>query len=166
MNLNFYSTKDYENEPRLRAKPIKRVIRADSGLTDPAYYRAFARNVDRLRGDLLAELGSRKAAGQRLAAYGASAKGSTLLNSTGIGHEHLDYIVDRSTVKQGHFAPGNRLPILPPETLVERRPDAVLLLTWNFADEIVRQQRAYLDAGGEFIVPVPRVPAIGKSVGD
>lgn len=138
---------------------------AENGLTGLAYYRAFARNVDRLQGDLLAELRRRKAAGQRLAAYGASAKGSTLMNSTGIGHEHLDYIVDRSTVKQGRFAPGNRLPILPPETLVQRRPDSVLLLTWNFADEIVRQQRAYLDAGGEFIVPVPRVHAIGKTVG-
>lgn len=134
------------------------------GLVGAAYYRSFAGEVDRLRDDLLAELVRRKAAGQRLAAYGASAKGSTLMNSTGIDAGLLDFIVDRSTVKQGRFAPGNRLPILPPEALLERRPDAVLLLTWNFADEIIRQQRAYLAGGGEFIVPVPHLHTIGKEV--
>jgi len=134
------------------------------GLCGVEYYRAFSQDVEGLRRALLDELNRRKAAGQRLAAYGASAKGSTLMNFMGIDGSHLDYIVDRSTVKQGRFAPGNRLPILPTETLLERRPEAVLLLTWNFADEIVRQQREYLEAGGEFIVPVPRVQRIGREV--
>jgi SAM-dependent methyltransferase len=134
------------------------------GLSDAAYYRDFVRRVERLRDDLRAELERRTAAGQRLAAYGASAKGSTLMSYVGIDNRHLDYIVDRSTVKQGRFAPGNRLAILPPETLAQRRPDAVLLLTWNFSDEIVRQQRGYLDAGGTFIVPVPRVHTIAREI--
>jgi hypothetical protein len=156
-------------EPAGRATPTEAVAarlteEAACGLTGAAYYRDFARRVERLRDDLRAELQRRKAAGQRLAAYGASAKGSTLMSYAGLDDRHLDYIVDRSTVKQGRFAPGNRLPILPPETLARRRPDAVLLLTWNFADEIVRQQRAYLDAGGVFIVPVPRVHTIAKEV--
>jgi SAM-dependent methyltransferase len=134
------------------------------GLAGEAYYEDFVQRVERLRDDLLAELTRRKAAGQRLAAYGASAKGSTLMSYVGIDDRHLDYVVDRSTVKQGRFTPGNRLAILPPEALLERRPDAVLLLTWNFADEIARQQRGYLDAGGTFIVPVPRVHAIAREV--
>lgn len=148
------------------APAVQRLLadEAGCGLTGAAFYRSFSESVRRLQDDLLSELNRRKAAGQRLAAYGASAKGSTLMNATGIDRTHLDFIVDRSTVKQGRFAPGNRLPILPPEALRERRPDAVLLLTWNFADEIIRQQQAYLEAGGEFIVPVPEVRTIGKEV--
>ena len=65
-------------------------------------------------------------------------------------------------MKQGRFAPGNGLPILATEALLERRPDAVLLLTWNFADEILRQQSEYIDLGGEFVVPVPEVRTVGK----
>jgi SAM-dependent methyltransferase len=156
-------------EPAAVAAPARAVAtllaeESACGLTDAAYYRDFVRRVEQLRDDLRAELERRKAAGQRLAAYGASAKGSTLMSYAGIDDRHLDYIVDRSTVKQGRFAPGNRLAILQPEALAERRPDAVLLLTWNFADEIVRQQRAYLDTGGVFIVPVPHVRTIGKEV--
>ena len=93
--------------------------------------------------------------GKRIAAYGASAKGSTLLNYCGIGRETLDFVVDRSTVKQGRFTPGTHLPIEAPIRLVETRPDYVLLLTWNFADEILAQQSEYRALGGRFIVPVP-----------
>ena len=78
-----------------------------------------------------------------------------MLNVFGIGRESIDFIVDRSTVKQGRYTPGVRLPILAPEALLERRPDYVLLLSWNFADEILEQQSAYRAAGGRFIIPVP-----------
>ena len=131
-----------------------------SGLTGEAHYRRFANQVARVRDTLVTELRARKASGQRLAAYGASAKGSTLMNACGIGRDLLDYVVDRSTVKQGRYTPGNHLPILPPEELERRRPDAVLLLTWNFAEEICRQQRPYLDGGGTFLVPVPALRSI------
>jgi SAM-dependent methyltransferase len=137
---------------------------AATGVTAEAYYRRFAGQVARLRDRLLRELRGRKAAGQRLAAYGASAKGSTLMNAFGIGADLLDFVVDRSTVKQGLHTPGNRLPILPPGALLERRPDAVLLLTWNFAEEIFRQQRAFLESGGTFVVPVPEVRCVGAEV--
>jgi len=131
-----------------------------SGIPGEAYYRRFAEEVARVRDTLLEELRARKAAGQHLAAYGASAKGSTLMNACGIGADLLDYVVDRSTVKQGRYTPGNHLPILAPDELQRRRPDAVLLLTWNFAEEICRQQRPYLEAGGTFLVPVPALRSI------
>ena len=134
----------------------------ERGMMGAGFYRDFARKVEGLKACLLAELGRRKAEGQSIAAYGASAKGSTLLNCFGIGGETLDFIADRSTVKQGRFAPGNHLAILAPEALLERSPDAVLLLTWNFADEILRQQAEYVRLGGEFIVPVPEVRTVGK----
>ncbi len=128
-----------------------------AGLLDFDYYRNFADHVWRLRDDLVNNLIRLKADGARIAAYGASAKGSTLMNSFKINGEFIDFVVDRSPIKQGRFTPGNHLAILPPSALVERRPDYVLLLTWNFADEILQQQKAYRDLGGRFIVPVPAV---------
>jgi len=130
------------------------------GMTRPAYYADFAARVSQLRDDLLALLRKLKAEGRTLAAYGASAKGATLLNYFGIDGRLLDFVADRSTVKQGKFTPGSHLPIVAPDQLAARKPDYVLLLTWNFADEILAQQQAYRDAGGRFILPVPQVRVV------
>jgi SAM-dependent methyltransferase len=127
------------------------------GVKTLAFYEDFARRVHVLREELRKRLQKLKAEGRSIAAYGASAKGSTLLNFFGIGEEVIDFVVDRSTYKQGRLTPGTHLPILPPEALLERRPDYTLLLTWNFADEILAQQSAYREAGGKFIVPIPEV---------
>jgi hypothetical protein len=94
--------------------------------------------------------------GKTLAAYGAAAKGSTLLNYAQIGSEALDFVVDRSPHKQGRYLPGVHLAIYPPSKLLEVMPDYVLLLAWNFANEIIDQLFEYRQRGGQIIIPVPQ----------
>jgi SAM-dependent methyltransferase len=130
------------------------------GLLSFDYYRDFGERVGRLKEQLLALLRRLRDQGHHVAAYGASAKGSTLMNAFGIDQQLIEFVVDRSHLKQGRFTPGNHLPILPPQALLERRPDYVLLLTWNFAAEILAQQAEFRLGGGKFIVPVPEVTVI------
>jgi hypothetical protein len=130
------------------------------GLTRLPFYTRFGKAVEDLRDSLTALLKDLRGKHQRIAAYGAAAKGSTLLNYCGIGRDLLDYVVDRSPHKQGRFMPGVGLPIAAPERLLEDRPDYVLLLTWNFADEILAQQAEFRAGGGRFIVPVPDVRVV------
>jgi SAM-dependent methyltransferase len=127
------------------------------GVERPEFYLGFARRVGDLKQSLLDCLSSLKSEGKRIAAYGASAKGSTLLNYFGIGRETLDFVVDRSTHKQGRYTPGTHLLIHPPEHLLEAMPDHVLLLTWNFAAEILEQQTEYRRRGGKFLIPIPEL---------
>ncbi len=119
-------------------------------------YDEFAQAVAHLKRELRALLDQVKAEGGRVAAYGASAKGVTLTSYCGIGAGDIEYVVDRSVHKQGKRFPVGGMPIHAPEKLAESRPDYALLLTWNFAEEIMRQQADYIAAGGRFIVPVPR----------
>jgi hypothetical protein len=125
------------------------------GVNRLSFYQNFSVAVERLKTRLLRLLLDLKSQGARIAAYGSSAKGSTLLNCFGIDRRTLDFVVDRSTEKQGLFTPGTHLPICAPEKLLESRPEFTLLLTWNFADEILKQQAEYCNRGGKFIVPIP-----------
>jgi len=124
---------------------------------DPLYYQRFSDRVQHLRTELVDRLTELKSAGNRIAVYGASAKGSTLLNYFGIDRSLIDYVVDRSTVKQGRHTPGTHLKIYSPDRLTEDQPEYCLLLTWNFAGEILRQQDRYRANGGQFIIPIPEI---------
>ena len=133
---------------------------ADWGVTQFSFYQHFSSKVERLRRELIALLKKIKAEGKSIVAYGASAKSTTLLNYYRIGAETLDYVADRSTVKQGYYTPGTRLPIHAPEKLLETQPDYTLLLTWNFAEEILAQQAEYRKRGGRFIIPIPELRVV------
>lgn len=119
------------------------------------YYSGFSRRVSRLRDDLVALLGRLRRQGARIAGYGAAAKGTILLNFAGIGGEVLEFVADRNVHKQGRYIPGVRLPIVPPAQILEKRPDYLLILPWNFKEEIMEQQAEFARRGGRFIVPVP-----------
>lgn len=122
-----------------------------------SYYATFGSKVQDLKERLLKLLKEVRDAGKKVAAYGASAKGTTLLTFFCIGKDYIDFVVDRSSVKQGLFTPGTHLPIYSPEALIEENPDYVLLLTWNFAEEIMKQQEAFRKQGGQFIIPIPEL---------
>ena len=93
--------------------------------------------------------------GKTIAGFGAPAKATTLMYQFGIGPETIDFIVDDSPLKQGLYTPGTHISVLPPDALYERRPDYVIILAWNFAEQIMDKQYAFLEAGGRFIVPLP-----------
>jgi len=125
------------------------------GLDRHAWFASFAARVERLREDLRAVLSDLKRAGKKIAAYGAAAKGTTLLNFCGLGPELLDWVADKNPFKQGRFVPGVRLPIVAPERILAEMPDFLLILPWNIEAEIVAQEAAYRERGGRFLVPVP-----------
>jgi SAM-dependent methyltransferase len=127
------------------------------GVSGLDYYLSFAWRVEAIRRDLLALLKRLRDDGKRVAAYGASAKGSTLMNFCGLTVDEIEFVADRSRHKQGYLTPGTHIPIVGPEELAERRPDYTLLLTWNFAEEILHQQQVYRENGGKFVVPIPEV---------
>ena len=124
------------------------------------YYANFANRVEGLKVDLVAVLERLKAEGQRIVGYGAAAKGCTLLSYCGVDSRYLDYIADLSTMKQGRYFTGNRLEIVPPARVLEDQPDAVLIIAWNFAEEIMRHQEEYRKRGGSFVIPIPEVRVV------
>ena len=126
------------------------------GITQLPRYHKLASDVDENRRALRGLLHELKAQGKRIAAYGAPAKGNTLLNFCDLGPDVIEFTVDRNPLKVGSYTPGMHIPVLPVEALIEQQPDYVLILPWNFAEEIQQQQAEYRRRGGRFILPIPR----------
>ena len=130
------------------------------GLRELQTYAGFAERACEAKRGLLDFLIGEKRAGRRIVAYGAAAKGATLLNYCGVGADFIDYVVDRNPHKQGRYLPGARIPIFPPERIAETRPDDVLILPWNLKDEVIEQLAYVRGWGGRFVLPIPEVQVI------
>lgn len=127
------------------------------GLQSLAIYQGFQSKADRIKDDLLTFLIEKKRAGKTVVAYGAAAKGNTLLNYAGIKPDLLPLVYDAAVSKQGKYLPGSHIPVLPPDALSEERPDFLIILPWNIADEIILQQREIRERGTKFLVCVPQL---------
>jgi len=143
---------------------VARLIDAErvAGFTTMAPLRKFAQGTERLKTAVPAFLADLGRGGARMAAYGAAAKGVVLTNYCGLGVDALPFVADRSPFKQGRLTPGMHLPVVSPARVLEEQPDYLVVLAWNFFDEITHQQSSYAARGGRFVVPVPE-PAIRRS---
>lgn len=136
---------------------VKQVLAEEErkGFKEICFYEAYDGRVQQVKRRILKELIELKEAGYSIAAYGAPAKGNTLLNYCGIGTDFIDYTVDRNPRKQGYFLPGSRIPVLSPDQIAQTRPDYLLILPWNLREEIMEQMAVIRSWGGKFIVPIP-----------
>lgn len=130
-------------------------LEARSRLNSLDTYLDFAVKARKVKSDLPAMLRDMKSHGKRVVGYGAPAKGNTLLNYCGIGTDLLDYLVDTTPSKQGRYSPGMHIPVIPENRFREEPPDYALMLAWNYEEEILRKEAAFLDSGGRFVIPIP-----------
>lgn len=142
---------------RTASPALARILQEEkaAGLDDLAAYAGFGEKTAAVKRAILTQLCALKEKGCKIAAYGAPAKGNTLLNYLGARTDFIDFTVDRNPAKQGLFLPGVAIPILPPEALQERKPDFVVILPWNLADEIIETQRESLAPGARFLILLP-----------
>jgi len=147
----------HAGDARADGAAVARVLAEEisSGLQDLAVYQRFQREADKVKNNLLAFLIEANKAGKTVAAYGAAAKGNTLMNYAGVKPDLVSFVCDAAASKQGKFMPGSHIPILAPKELRERRPDYVVILPWNIADEVVKSNEFVREWGGQFVVAVP-----------
>ncbi len=152
----------HHDDPRADADAVRLILdeEAGDGLHDLSLYRTFQARADRVKNDLVSFLIERKHAGMSVAAYGAAAKGNTLLNYGGVKIDLLPYVCDASPWKQGKYLPGTRIPILDPAIIRQRKPDYVVILPWNIADEVTNELSYVREWGARFVVAVPRLTEI------
>ncbi len=161
-SLRIYARHDTDtSKPQVQRVADLRVLEEASGLASLEKYLTFGQRVEQTKRKLVDLLTARKREGKSIAGYGAPTKGTTLLNSCGIGSDLIEYTVDRSPYKQGRFLPGNHIPIYPPEKIKETRPDYVLILPWNLKDEIMQQIAYICEWGGHFVIPIPEARVLG-----
>lgn len=149
----------HADDARQEAPAVSAIVRAEeaAGLRERDTYRQFQARTEAIKHDLLRFFIEQKRTGKTVAAYGAAAKGNTLLNFSGIRPDLLPFVCDAAASKQGKYLPGSRIPIVAPESLAERKPDYVLILPWNIAEEVQAQQQRIRDWGGRFVVAIPRL---------
>lgn len=147
---------------RGRSKSVEKVLSDEraAGLDTLDPYLRFQEKAWEAKRGLLEFLIGAKRAAKRVAAYGAAAKGNTLLNFCGVRRDFIDFVADRSPHKQGHFLPGSHLPIEHPDRIRETRPDYLMILPWNIKDEVMAQNAVIREWGGRFVIPIPRVEVL------
>lgn len=147
------------DDPRLNTEDVQLILEQEynCGLQTLPLYKSFQTQADNVKNGLLKFLLEQKSAGKTVAAYGAAAKGNTLLNYAGVKIDLLPFVCDVASSKQGKYMPGSHLPILHPEVLLESRPDYLLLLPWNIAPEIKEQNLSLVDFGTKFVTSVPEI---------
>ena len=157
-SLRIYAahTEDSSKQVQSRAKELKS-REQEAGYGRLEHYLTFSSKVEEVKQMLLSFLISAKQEGKRVVGYGAPAKGNTLLNYCGVRTDFVNYTVDRSPHKQGHFLPGVRIPVYAPDEIRRTRPDYVLILPWNLREEVMQQMSHIREWGGKFVVPIPEV---------
>jgi hypothetical protein len=133
---------------------------ADAGMLGAAWYAGFQARADKVKNDFLAYLLKMKSEGKSVAAYGAAAKGNTLLNYAGVRPDLIPFVVDRNPAKQGKYLPGSRIPVVGEERLKEAKPDCVVILPWNLGSEIMQQLDYIREWGGSFAIAVPALQVL------
>jgi len=149
----------HQADSRLTIEAVETLLRreAEAGLQTLSPYASLQERANKVKDDLLDFLIQQRRAGKKVAAYGAAAKGNTLLNYAGIKPDLLPLVCDAASAKQGKYMPGSHIPILPPQAIQEARPDFVLILPWNIADEVMEQNVFIREWGGQFVTSVPEL---------
>ncbi len=160
-SLRIYSRHTEDSSQKVSPNVVRlRNLEESQGYARMEFYSSFAEKVKETKRKILRFLIDAKQEGKTIAGYGAPAKGNTLLNYCGIRSDFIDYTVDRSPHKQGHYLPGTHIPIYHPDKVKETKPDYLLILPWNLKDEIMEQMSHIRDWGGKFVVLIPEVQVL------